>query len=181
MPTVSLSLRRLQTAVTTLAHQFIKRFPSAAHLREDLEQEAAAAFLTKLPDYREGDNSIEAFLWPYGLKAMQSYLARAGGVVNRPRGHNTFESADYGEMPVNVAGNTTPADHLELKQAASVMAEFIEARLPLTNTRLPMDKARDMMTQLSLGESFVDVGADHGESKQRLFGMYRRLNTGRRS
>ncbi len=154
------------TLCRKVAASFIRRLPSAKHLYEELVQEGCIAALAKEPDYRPGKAAIGTYLYPYIYKAMQTHCAALSGPVNRsPSGEGHHGTDGAGRVDAESADQGTPFDALERREADALFAAKVrEASGRFQNA----ETACEILHAAFSGDTFADVGARHGVSRQRV-------------
>lgn len=155
------------TLCRKVAASFVRRLPSAKHLYDELVQEGCIAALAREPHYRPGKAAIGTYLYPYIYKAMQVHCAALAGPVNRSpseAGHHGTTGAlnDQGD---ELETDSTPFDALERREADVLFADKVrEASGKFQNA----DAACEILHAAFSGDTFADVGARHGVSRQRV-------------
>ncbi len=149
------------------AQSFTRRLPSAAHLFDELVQEAAIAILAAQTKYRPGKLALESFVWPRAWKAMQTHCAAMGGPVNRVANEDGFHGTMTGvEATERMASETPETDHARA-EADVTFKELCERAANAGNFKNPAQVADILHAALS-GSTYDEVAKAHGLSRQRI-------------
>lgn len=147
-----------------VVNSFIRRMPSATHLREELQQEAAIAILLCAPRYRPGTMSLTTFLWPRAWKALQTHTSALAGPVNRVANSDGFHGTS-GAAIYDGASSSRPDDILARTQADRDFRRLcMDAAASFKNPQ----QVAEILHQALSGATYDEVGKTHGLSRQRI-------------
>lgn len=165
------------------AGTFLRRHPSARHLKEELEQEAAVAILRVTPRYRREAGTFETFCYLPVLDALQQHCARLGRAVGHSRNEanrdflsNTNAGTDSAHNDGVTASSHTPSwavmpapqdDLIAAREASETINAFLDTRLEKVGSRLPKATLKKMMLALASGDTLTEAGNIAGVSRER--------------